>query len=103
MSDAQVIEYLNEFRIRLTMHLLQLVDTLDAGLPGAGLKAETLLWRGRRRCSEVTFNDGRKLQEIAAKDELDAAERAIIATNVAGNGFDFLGVLKRLLNKENMG
>jgi len=79
------------------MHLLQFVDTLDAGLPGAGLEAESLLGRCTGRSSEICFNNWGKLQEIAAQDELYAAKGSIIATNVPGNSFDFLQK-DRLLN-----
>jgi len=49
MANAKVVENFHKLRIRLTMHLLQFVDTLDAGLPGAGLEAESLLGRGSGR------------------------------------------------------
>lgn len=90
MANSEVVQNLYKLRIRLPMHLLQFVDTLDASLPCGGLEAESLLGRGSGRCSEISLYDRRQLQEVTAQDELYATKGAIIAPNVTCDGFNFL-------------
>lgn len=90
MTYANVVKNFHELRVGLPMNLLQFVDHLNALFPGFGLEAEALLRWCPVRTEVFAFYDWWKLEEIAAEDQLNAAEWFVVPANIASDRLDFL-------------
>ena len=62
LAEADLLEQVNEHRVRLSLDLGELNDLWDAVVPGVRLKAEAFSLRF------ASIGDGRQLQEVAAQD-----------------------------------